>query len=95
MAMGAEQNHEVRRGGGALRRWLVFTGFLAVCVAGSSSAWAHGGGLNAEGCHNNRKTGDYHCHRAPGWRDGSGASPGSGWSAAEPNSTRWRHSEAR
>lgn len=26
---------------------------------------AHGGGLNAEGCHTNRKTGDYHCHRAP------------------------------
>jgi hypothetical protein len=24
---------------------------------------AHGGGLNAEGCHNNRKTGEYHCHR--------------------------------
>lgn len=31
----------------------------------ASTAWAHGGGLNAEGCHNNRKTGDYHCHRAP------------------------------
>lgn len=30
-----------------------------------ASALAHGGGLNAEGCHNNRKTGDYHCHRAP------------------------------
>lgn len=26
---------------------------------------AHGGGLNSEGCHNNRKTGDYHCHRGP------------------------------
>jgi Excalibur calcium-binding domain len=26
-------------------------------------AFAHPGGLNAEGCHNNRKTGDYHCHR--------------------------------
>src|SRR5687768_8956794 len=26
------------------------------------SALAHGGGTNAEGCHNNRKTGDYHCH---------------------------------
>lgn len=26
---------------------------------------AHPGGLNAEGCHNNRKTGDYHCHRGP------------------------------
>ncbi|MEO5595626.1 MAG: excalibur calcium-binding domain-containing protein [Lysobacteraceae bacterium] len=25
---------------------------------------AHGGGLNSEGCHNNRKTGDYHCDRA-------------------------------
>ena len=27
-------------------------------------ALAHGGGLDASGCHNNRKTGDYHCHRA-------------------------------
>jgi hypothetical protein len=26
---------------------------------------AHPGGLNASGCHNNRKTGEYHCHRAP------------------------------
>ncbi|WP_431289455.1 YHYH domain-containing protein [Roseateles chitinivorans] len=26
---------------------------------------AHGGGLNADGCHTNRKTGDYHCHRPP------------------------------
>lgn len=25
---------------------------------------AHGGGLNSQGCHNNRKTGDYHCHRS-------------------------------
>lgn len=30
-----------------------------------SSAMAHPGGLNAEGCHNNRKTGGYHCHRGP------------------------------
>ena len=27
------------------------------------TAHAHGGGLNKEGCHNNRQTGDYHCHR--------------------------------
>ena len=26
-------------------------------------AFAHGGGLNAEGCHNDRKRGGYHCHR--------------------------------
>jgi hypothetical protein len=37
---------------------------------------AHGGGLNAEGCHNNRKTGDYHCHRTPskGFAYGGGSS---------------------
>ncbi|WP_428417916.1 YHYH domain-containing protein [Methylibium sp.] len=35
-----------------------------LAVAGAS-AHAHGGGLNAEGCHTNRKTGDYHCHRSP------------------------------
>lgn len=31
--------------------------------ATAMSAYGHGGGLNAEGCHHNRKTGDYHCHR--------------------------------
>ena len=38
---------------------LLSLGFIA-----SSEAFAHGGGLNAQGCHNNRKTGEYHCHRA-------------------------------
>lgn len=28
------------------------------------AARAHPGGLDASGCHNNGKTGDYHCHRA-------------------------------
>lgn len=41
------------------RSWILF-GVLA-CASGS--ALSHGGGLNAEGCHNNRKTGDYHCQR--------------------------------
>lgn len=39
-----------------------------LCLAAlftSAAATAHGGGLNADGCHTNRKTGDYHCHRAP------------------------------
>ena len=35
---------------------------LAICLL-APSASAHGGGLNAEGCHTNRKTGEYHCHR--------------------------------
>lgn len=32
----------------------------------TAPASAHPGGLNSEGCHNNRKTGDYHCHRGNG-----------------------------
>jgi hypothetical protein len=27
-----------------------------------SIALAHPGGLNSEGCHNEKKTGEYHCH---------------------------------
>ena len=42
---------------------LVMSGLLLAATA--SDLLAHGGGLNAEGCHFNRKTGDYHCHRAP------------------------------
>jgi len=38
---------------------------LLVLAITCSAASAHGGGLNSEGCHNNRKTGDYHCHGAP------------------------------
>lgn len=39
---------------------------LVMCLPGApltAPLSAHGGGLNSEGCHNNRKTGDYHCHR--------------------------------
>lgn len=35
--------------------------FGAFLIAGG--VYSHGGGLNAEGCHTNRKTGEYHCHR--------------------------------
>lgn len=37
---------------------------LAAAAAPAPLA-AHGGGLNADGCHNDRKNGGYHCHRAP------------------------------
>ena len=46
------------------------------------AASAHGGGLNSEGCHNNRKTGDYHCHRG----GSSSGNSSSGGSAARSNS---------
>ena len=40
---------------------------LLILLLSSSAvtALAHGGGLDKYGCHTNRKTGEYHCHRAP------------------------------
>ena len=34
----------------------------AICLFTSFVVSAHPGRTNSEGCHNNRKTGDYHCH---------------------------------
>ncbi len=31
----------------------------------SVTGFSHGGGTNADGCHNNSKTGGFHCHGAP------------------------------
>lgn len=37
---------------------------IAISLLGlAGPALAHPGGLNKDGCHNDRKTGDYHCHR--------------------------------
>ncbi len=35
-----------------------------ITVLFASSAFAHGGGLDAKGCHTEKRTGEYHCHRA-------------------------------
>jgi 5-methylcytosine-specific restriction endonuclease McrA len=40
--------------------------FLTVSIVFSHLAFSHGGGLNSEGCHNEKKTGGYHCHRSSG-----------------------------
>ncbi|RJX68577.1 YHYH domain-containing protein [Tsuneonella suprasediminis] len=43
-------------------------GSLALAVASfvwAVAASAHPGGLAADGCHNDRKNGGRHCHRAP------------------------------
>lgn len=37
-------------------------GFFILMMATASTAFAHGGGLDKNGCHNDRKKGDYHCH---------------------------------
>lgn len=53
---------------------------LAICAATltmSDTAFAHGGKTNAEGCHNDRKRGGYHCH-------GGGAAKAAPKKAASP-----------
>lgn len=37
---------------------------FALFVVASFEVNAHGGGLNKDGCHNNRKTAEFHCHRS-------------------------------
>ncbi|WP_373459687.1 YHYH domain-containing protein [Cupriavidus necator] len=52
---------------------------FAAVVAGllfTGTAYAHGGGLDADGCHTNRKTGENHCHR--GGSRTAGVVPGPG-----------------
>lgn len=46
-------------------RWIAMLTVWALTLTWGPPALGHSGGLNKEGCHNNRKTGDYHCHRAP------------------------------
>lgn len=47
--------------------------FFCGCIVMTFASWAisenvfsHGGGLDSSGCHHNRKTGGYHCHRSYG-----------------------------
>ena len=53
---------------------------LSAVLAGSlsPSVLAHGGGLDSQGCHTNRKTGDRHCYRSGGSAPKPSAGLGSG-----------------
>ncbi|WP_052171742.1 excalibur calcium-binding domain-containing protein [Paracoccus sanguinis] len=48
---------------------------LLLLLARPGPVFAHGGGLDADGCHTNRKTGDYHCHRGGKSRRAAPAAP--------------------
>jgi hypothetical protein len=61
-----------------MNKLLVAAGTLVFPVA----VLGHGGGLDSSGCHTNRKTGGYHCHRGNG-DGGSGSSNSGGTSAAQ------------
>lgn len=47
---------------GVFMRILIALALFASSIVTTFPAVAHGGGLNAEGCHNDRKNGGYHCH---------------------------------
>lgn len=49
-------------------RWKTAAAIAATMVLAAPTmrvASAHSGGLDASGCHHDRKNGGYHCHRAP------------------------------
>jgi hypothetical protein len=56
-----------------------------IALCSTSNAYAHGEGLNAKGCHHDRKRGGYHCHRGGGSSSRSDAvssnSPAPSWIA--------------
>ena len=43
---------------------LAVTVLLLAALSASTNSWAHGGRLNSEGCHNDKKAGAVHCHRS-------------------------------
>ncbi len=43
---------------------LMLAAAMAILFAAGPAA-AHSGGLDKHGCHTNRSTGEYHCHRGP------------------------------
>ena len=49
-----------------MRRLVVFLIGSVMALGSVGAVEAHGGGLNAQGCHNDRRNGGYHCHRGSG-----------------------------
>lgn len=50
-----------------MTRWFVALFFVGVFVLlfGTMQSFAHPGGRDSYGCHNDRKAGTYHCHAGP------------------------------
>ena len=47
-----------------VKNGLAVTVLLLAALSASTNSWAHGGRLNSEGCHNDKKAGAVHCHRS-------------------------------
>lgn len=62
---------------------LMSAAVLGIMCGLKNDASTHGGRLNSEGCHNNRKTGGYHCHRGSGG-GGGGSTRSSSTRSSKP-----------
>jgi hypothetical protein len=62
-------------------RIILFYAASVLPLALPASVEAHGGGLNKQGCHNDRKNGGYHCH--------GGGSVGSDKSRRDPGGSTY------
>ncbi len=47
---------------------LIAASLIALAPLAAPTARAHGGGVNAQGCHHDRANGTYHCHATAGLR---------------------------
>lgn len=45
-----------------MRKLIIGALMVLGLTAAAASAYAHGGGLDRNGCHHDRKAGTYHCH---------------------------------
>ena len=50
----------------------------------SALAFAHSGGTNSSGCHNDHKNGGYHCHKSDDFKTESKRNPASADQKREP-----------
>ena len=54
---------------------IVYTILFSLIILGfNTELLAHGGRTNSQGCHNNTKTGNYHCHNSGSSKDTSSSS---------------------
>lgn len=75
---------------------LIFISFVSLLCSQPIDTFGHGGGLDSSGCHHNRKTGDYHCHRggdASGSSSGGSSRPSQGGLTVIPESAPVEKSE--
>ncbi|NUO76799.1 MAG: excalibur calcium-binding domain-containing protein [Lysobacter sp.] len=66
-------------------RWRSLCAAVVLTALSTPAAQAHGGGLDRDGCHHDRRNGGYHCHRGAPAARLAPAAPRRSFSNAEAN----------